>query len=69
MNTYMSQQIHLIYIQSELDTPIPREDDNTSENFESYEDNKFTLEEQDIQKNHKTLVKVQILKVIQEIAY
>lgn len=35
---------------------ILREDNNTSENFESHENKESILEKQDIKKNHKNLV-------------
>ena len=35
---------------------MPREDDNSSENFEPYEDKKSILEEQKIESNHRDLV-------------
>ena len=36
--------------------PIPEDDDNISENFEPYKDEKFTLEEQNIEGDYINLV-------------
>ena len=36
--------------------PITREDDHALENFVSHEDEKFLLEEQDIEMDHNNLV-------------
>ena len=56
INTYTSQQIFLIRIQPKRNLLIPREENNISENFGLHEDEKLTLEEQDIEKNHKNMV-------------
>ncbi len=56
MNTYTSQQILPIRIQPKQDTPILREDDNVSGNFEPHDDEESTLEEQDIEGDHRYLV-------------
>ncbi len=40
----------------EKDTLIPRENDNVSKNLKFHEDEKSTIKEQDIEKNHKNLV-------------
>lgn len=59
MNTYSNQIIQwvfAIYIQHKHDTQIPGEDDKASENFKSYKDEKFILEEQDIKGDHRNSV-------------
>ncbi len=43
-------------MQPEQNTPIPGKDDNTSGNFGLYEDEKSTLEEQDIKADYRNLV-------------
>ena len=43
-------------MQPRQDMPMPAEDNNTSDNFGPYEDEKSTLEAQDIEKDHKNLV-------------
>lgn len=43
-------------MQPKQDTLILGEDDNTSENVGFYEDEKSTLEEQDIEEDHRNLV-------------
>ena len=56
MNTYTSQQIFPICMQPKQNTPIPGEDNNASKSFGLYKDDKSTLEEQDIEKDHTNLV-------------
>ncbi len=53
MNTYTSQQVLLICMQPKQDTPIPGENENTSDNFGLHEDEKSILEEQDIEGDHR----------------
>ncbi len=55
-NIYTSHQVFSIYIQSKQNTPIPGENDNISGNFEPYKNEKSTLEEQDIKRDHRNLV-------------
>ena len=45
-----------MYIQPKQDIPMPRKDDYILMNFELYEDNKYTLDKQNIEKNHKDLI-------------
>ena len=45
MNTNMSHQILLIYMQLKLEILISEEDENISNNFGLHEDKKFILEE------------------------
>lgn len=45
INTCISQQIFLIYMQLEQDTLISREHNNISENFGPNENDKFILKE------------------------
>ena len=56
MNTYMNQQVFPIYMQLKQNTLISGEDDNASENFGPHEDEKSTLEEQDIERDHTYLI-------------
>ncbi len=55
MNMCMSQPNLPIRIHKQ-DTPIPRESDYVSGNFGSYEDEKSTLKEQDIEGDHRNLL-------------
>lgn len=58
INTYTSQirqWIFLTHMQPKQNILIPGEDDNILENFGSYENEKSTLKEQDIEKNHEKL--------------
>lgn len=55
-NICTSQQIPLICMQLKQNMLIPKKDCNISENFRSYEDKKFTLEEQNIKKDHINLI-------------
>ena len=55
MNICTSHQVHLIHMQPKQDTPIPREDENASENIRPYEYEKLKLEKQDIQKDYRNL--------------
>ncbi len=55
VNTCPSQQDLRIYM-NEQDIPILEEDDNASGNFGPHEDEESTLEEQDIENDHKNLV-------------
>ena len=43
-------------MQFKQNIPIPEEDDNTSKNFGPYEDEEFTLKEQEIEKDYTNLV-------------
>ncbi len=56
MNTYASQQVLPLHMQPEQNNPILGEDDNTSGNLGSHEDEESTLEEQDIEGDHRNLV-------------
>ncbi len=56
MNTYISQQVFPICMQSNQETPIPGGDNNALENFGPHEDQKSILKEQDIEENHKNLI-------------
>ncbi len=52
MNTYTKQQVLPIHMQPKQNTPIPGEDENTSDNFGLHEDEESILEEQDIKGDH-----------------
>ena len=56
MNSYTSQQVFPIHMQPKQNMPIPRENNNASENFKPHEDEKSTLEEQNIEGDHTNLV-------------
>ncbi len=56
MNTCTSQQVLPICMQPKQDTPIPGEDENTSDNFGLHENEESILEEQDIEGDHRNLV-------------
>ena len=53
MNTYIIQQVVPIHRQPNQNTPIPGEDENISENVGLYEDEESTLEEQNIEVDHR----------------
>ena len=46
------QQVFLIRMQPKQDMPISEENDNSSNNFRPYKNEKSTLEAKDIEKNH-----------------
>ena len=50
------QQVFLPHMQPEQDMPMPEEDDNVSDNFGFYKDEKSTTEMQDIERDHRDLV-------------
>ncbi len=56
MNICTSQQVLPIRMQLKQDTPIPKEDENTSDNFGLHGDEKSILEEQDIEVDHRNSV-------------
>ncbi len=56
MNTCSSQQVLLLRMQPEQDTPILGEEDNTSGNLGPHDDEESTLAEQNIEGAHKNLV-------------
>lgn len=51
-----SQLVFSICMQPEKDTSIPQKDDNISENFGRHEDDKSTLEEQNIKGDYRIMV-------------
>ncbi len=53
MNTCISQKVFPIRMQPKQDTPIPGEDENTSDNFGLHEDEESILEEQNIEGDHR----------------
>ena len=50
------QQVFLIFMPPKQDTPMLRENDNTLENFVPYKDKESTIENQEIEKDHRDLV-------------
>lgn len=56
MNTFTSQQIFLIRIKLKQNILILKEDDNTSFNFVRHENEKFILEKDYIERDHRNLL-------------
>lgn len=55
MNTFISQQVFPIHMSRQQNTQILRKDDNTSENFASYEDEEFLPKKQDIKRYYNNV--------------
>ena len=55
MNTYISHQVFSIDMQPKQNISIPKDNENISKNVGLHEDEESTLEERDIEKDHRNL--------------